>query len=49
MKTNEPLQGFIVSSNHEIVHLALLIAQLASRYYFLNSPNGFGCKEDPED
>lgn len=43
MKTNEPLQGFIVSSNHEIVHLALLIAQLASHYYFIKSPNGFGC------
>jgi len=34
MKTREPLQGLIMATNHEIIHLALVFAQLTCMYYY---------------
>lgn len=42
MKTAEPLQGFIMSTSHETIHLALLIAMLSCFQYFKD----YSCHEE---
>ncbi len=34
MKTREPLQGFIMAANHEVIHLALIFSRVSCFFYY---------------
>lgn len=34
MKTREPLQGFIMAANHQVIHLALIFAEVIAMFYY---------------
>jgi hypothetical protein len=36
MKTREPMQGFIMAANHEVIHLALIFAEVITMYFYAN-------------
>ena len=36
MKTREPLQGLIMAANHEVIHLALIFAQVFCMYWYVD-------------
>lgn len=41
MKTQEPLQGFILAANHPLIHLSLLVAQPVCFAYFAKGSCSF--------